>query len=511
MVAGALGAAGISLRFLEGTWRWIEPLLADPERLFHGAMKGLVPGPLRRKILAVARQGLSALEAAARRAKAVLRLDDPASFFDEPSMRQALDWLSASFSLFEAEVRILGAESHSLVQSLVREILADEPDLVAFSLRGDEGPVMQAVCRTVTASGVPTVGGGWAALGAEVSDLERLRRRFGLTWFGAGPGSRLLPRLHEVLSSGGRGIETIPNLVGAGVTHPRLLAAEGPHMGEEDFGPFFGRPYMAPRPTLPIASNRGCYWRRCVFCPQRYNRFPFQEEDPDVLARWVGRQRRDFGVAHFFFVDECIRPKFALRFSKALERVGETGCRFVAMARPEPAFDEEVLSAMARVGFQGLLWGVESGSDRVLRSMRKGTTTKSLLAVLERSQRAGLSNYAFLMIGFPGESEREARGTLEFLRRNRALVDGAQLSRFVVYEASDVGQHPERYGVELDPTAPRREIGAVQGRGDLLDRSLQDEIYAEFHRNYDSLTSGSTVSFPHHFATARSLLAFLYR
>ncbi len=229
------------------------------------------------------------------------------------------------------------------------------------------------------------------------------------------------------------------------------------------------------------------------------------------MAQWVVRQRERWQIRRFFFVDECVHPGFALGFARALEKYGVADCHFVAMARPEPAFDREVLSAVARVGFEGLLWGMESSSDRVLRLMRKGTKVRSILEVLRCARDVGLSNFLFLMIGFPGETPDEARATIEFLRRHRDQVDGAQLSRFVVYEASDIGQHPERYGVILDRDDEHREVGAVGVAGGTLDRAFLDGLYSEFEQDYFAFVSGRVPSALHHFSSARSLLLFLYR
>ncbi len=251
--------AGIETKVVEGTARWLGPLLSDADRLLHGAMKGLVAPRWAKMILRAAEQGLGVLDEAVENARAVLRMESGERFFDSTAVRNALDWLAAAHSLFEGQLRLTGVVGHPLVRSLISEILEARPDLVAFSLRGDEGAVMQAVVQAVGRAGVPTVGGGWAGLGGDEQGLEGFRRRLGLTWFFSGPGEAVLPALYEKVRNGGgwpaSGVDPVE------LNQDGFVDWDGRGTGQEaeDFGPLLGRRYFAPAPTLPLSSNRGCY------------------------------------------------------------------------------------------------------------------------------------------------------------------------------------------------------------------------------------------------------------
>ena len=122
--------------------------------------------------------------------------------------------------------------------------------------------------------------------------------------------------------------------------------------------------------------------------------------------------------------------------------------RLDAYARLEKGFlDDDLLPRMAEAGFRTLYWGLESGNDRVLKSMRKGTTTRRAAAILEAAARAGLSNHCFVLVGFPGETLAEAEDTLAFLEEHAEAIDAIGLQAFVLSRDAPVGKDPARWGL----------------------------------------------------------------
>ena len=62
------------------------------------------------------------------------------------------------------------------------------------------------------------------------------------------------------------------------------------------------------------------------------------------------------------------------------------------------------------------MWGVESGNDRVLELINKGTNVKDIEKVLEDSHNVGIKNIAYILFGFPTEIKEEFLDTIEFLK-----------------------------------------------------------------------------------------------
>src|SRR3990172_8581442 len=71
---------------------------------------------------------------------------------------------------------------------------------------------------------------------------------------------------------------------------------------------------------------------------------------------------------------------------------------------------------MAQVGLKGYFIGFESGSDRVLRFLRKGTSRKANLEAARVCRRYGISIWANYMLGLPTETEAEIKETISMLK-----------------------------------------------------------------------------------------------
>lgn len=79
--------------------------------------------------------------------------------------------------------------------------------------------------------------------------------------------------------------------------------------------------------------------------------------------------------------------------------------------------DEEMLRAMAQSGCWMISWGIESGSEEMLRRMHKGTTLAMVEQALRWAKQAGIKNWGYFIIGLPGETEDTIRQTIAFAKR----------------------------------------------------------------------------------------------
>jgi anaerobic magnesium-protoporphyrin IX monomethyl ester cyclase len=78
------------------------------------------------------------------------------------------------------------------------------------------------------------------------------------------------------------------------------------------------------------------------------------------------------------------------------------------------AFDEPLAREMKRAGCVRIFFGIESGSDEILRLMNKGITTEQARAAVESAHRAGLEAGAFFILFYPGETDDTVLETLRF-------------------------------------------------------------------------------------------------
>ncbi len=219
---------------------------------------------------------------------------------------------------------------------------------------------------------------------------------------------------------------------------PRIASGEGGLAyfleggNEIDFRPDFGSAdlgdYFSPLPVLPVGASRGCYWQRCLFCPEAatpthpYAAHP-AADFPDLLLDL----RRRYGVSRFHLTDNAI-PVAALR-RLAARRDDLAGIIWHGFVRFEPALLEPgFVEDLAVAGCTMLQLGLESGSQEVLDRLGKGTRLDDAAAVLERLHRVGIASYVYVMLGTPGETEADAERTLGFLEEHAARISFLNIS-----------------------------------------------------------------------------------
>ena len=78
--------------------------------------------------------------------------------------------------------------------------------------------------------------------------------------------------------------------------------------------------------------------------------------------------------------------------------------------------DEEELRLMRQAGCWFISWGIESGSEEILRLAHKGVGTDRARQALTWSRQAGIKNWGYFIIGLPGETEQTIRQTITFAK-----------------------------------------------------------------------------------------------
>ncbi|MCF8483306.1 MAG: radical SAM protein, partial [Rhodospirillum sp.] len=227
---------------------------------------------------------------------------------------------------------------------------------------------------------------------------------------------------------------------------PNTFAVKQEDLPFADFSDLDHAAYLAPVPVYPVLSSRGCYWRRCTFC----NHFAsyansYKTQSIERLIDELEHHAKK-GVRHFTFVDEMISAK---RFKKISEEILARGLdiRFYALAKPTNDFDDEILALMRRAGCLCIYWGMESGSERVLKMMDKGNDAAGSARTLAMASKAGIRNHVFLIVGFPSETREEVEETLTFLHANQDHIDATVAGHFVLEMGTPAHDHHARFGI----------------------------------------------------------------
>ena len=110
-------------------------------------------------------------------------------------------------------------------------------------------------------------------------------------------------------------------------------------------------------------------------------------------------------------------------------------------------FPEDLCRLLAASGCIAVTGGLEAASDRLLKLMNKGVTIRQAAQACRNFSKAGVMVHAYLMYGFPTQTEQETIDALEIVRQffKEGLIQSAFWHVFTATVHSDVGRHPEKY------------------------------------------------------------------
>jgi anaerobic magnesium-protoporphyrin IX monomethyl ester cyclase len=190
-----------------------------------------------------------------------------------------------------------------------------------------------------------------------------------------------------------------------------------PHPARRFFRPYhYDPPFMRHGRFDIIITSRGCPYP-CNYCSTGayYGRKIRFRSNEDVLAE-LREMVEGEGVRQVGFWDDTFTIG-KRRVVELCDLIAASGLDFswMCMSRVDTV-DDEVLAALKRGGCYLVIYGVESGSQRVLDRMGKMTTVEQARQAFEATARAGLEAAAFFMFGNLGEREEDMRATVDLAK-----------------------------------------------------------------------------------------------
>lgn len=161
-----------------------------------------------------------------------------------------------------------------------------------------------------------------------------------------------------------------------------------------------------------MMTSRGCPYP-CTFCSVApvWN-YESYSRSPENIVEEMALLHREAGVDLFLFQDEFFvsGKRQVLAFCRALERSG-LDVQWKAFGRVNLT-DEEMMRTMAEAGCVELRFGIESGSDRVLKEIKKGFTAADCLELIPKAVGIFPRVDAFYVWGFPFETMEDFNQSL---------------------------------------------------------------------------------------------------
>lgn len=198
-----------------------------------------------------------------------------------------------------------------------------------------------------------------------------------------------------------------------------------------------------------VMFSRGCPFP-CRFCAAAQTRIQYRS-GASARAELVDLIDR-YGIEGFAIVDD----NFVVNKTKVRDictHVADLGLRWSALSRVDTV-DSALLANMAAAGCIEIKYGMESGSPRLLKAMRKNITADQIRLAVRSARAVGIGVKLFLIHGYPGEDLESTHETMRLLEELAPMIDRVSLFRFVPLPGTYVYDHPDEFalrGTDRDP------------------------------------------------------------
>jgi anaerobic magnesium-protoporphyrin IX monomethyl ester cyclase len=170
--------------------------------------------------------------------------------------------------------------------------------------------------------------------------------------------------------------------------------------------------------SLNMASSKGCSFR-CAWCSKPIWGNQYLQRDAAEVAAEMAHLKQTYAPDHVWFADDIFgfRVDWVMEFAQAIRAAGGA-IPFTIQTRAD-LISERMAHALAAAGCKEAWIGAESGSQKILDAMNKGTKVAEILTARARLQAVGIRVGFFIQLGYLGEE-------LPDLLATRRLLDNAR-------------------------------------------------------------------------------------
>ena len=228
------------------------------------------------------------------------------------------------------------------------------------------------------------------------------------------------------------------------------------HLPIPDFDDFF-RTYqeLFPKEThvhFMVEGSRGCWWGRnkpCTFCGLNGPARNYREKTTDRLADEIRTLAERYPQTQIcVFTDSILSHTQMKELPAALKA---RGVKLKFFSEIKANITEEDVRSLAEIGFVQLQPGIESLQDDILKIMNKGCRAIRQIETLKSCRTYNMQLAWNLLCGFPGETEAYLAELAELLPKVMHLPSPNQLIHIVYQRYGEYTEHPEKYGLVLQP------------------------------------------------------------
>jgi anaerobic magnesium-protoporphyrin IX monomethyl ester cyclase len=178
--------------------------------------------------------------------------------------------------------------------------------------------------------------------------------------------------------------------------------------------------------SLNISTTRGCPFK-CNWCAKPIYGNRYNARSPQHVVGELTMLQSRYQFDHIWMCDDIfgLKPGWVQEFAGLVEKEG-LHFRFKIQSRADLLLQENYVKALAQAGCDNSWMGAESGSQKILDAMDKGTTVDQIASATHRLREYGIKPSFFIQFGYPGETKEDIDKTIRMI--NHLLPDSIGIS-----------------------------------------------------------------------------------
>ena len=167
--------------------------------------------------------------------------------------------------------------------------------------------------------------------------------------------------------------------------------------------------------SMNMGTTRGCPFK-CNWCAKPIYGNRYNSRSPANVVNELIMLKEKFGFDHIWFCDDIfgLKPGWVKEFAD-LVSANKLSFTFKIQGRVDLMLQENNIQHLSGAGCSNVWMGAESGSQKILDAMDKGTTVEQIYSATRLLKKNGINPSFFIQFGYPGESREDIEATIQMI------------------------------------------------------------------------------------------------
>jgi len=169
--------------------------------------------------------------------------------------------------------------------------------------------------------------------------------------------------------------------------------------------------------SINVATTRGCPFK-CNWCAKPIYGNRYNSRSPENVVTELKLLKQAFKFDHVWFCDDIfgLKPGWVSKFADLVKQEG-LSFKFKIQARADLLLQENYIQDLARAGCDNVWMGAESGSQKILDAMDKGTTIEQIAEATALLKKYRVKPSFFIQFGYLGETKDDIEQTIAMINK----------------------------------------------------------------------------------------------